>query len=196
MTDVQTSLTRTVEGLQVPPAGTYTLDAAHTHVGFVVKHLMISKVRGSFSDVEGTVTIAEDPTQSSVEVRIGAASIDTRDENRENHLRSPDFFDAEQFPSITFRSTAVANVDDDTWEVQGDLTVKDVTRPVTLITTFEGISEVPEALGGGSSIGFSATTKVDREDFDLTWNVPLEKGGVLVGREVTLEIEAEALHQR
>ncbi|OWY62936.1 polyisoprenoid-binding protein, partial [cyanobacterium TDX16] len=172
--------------------GTYTIDASHTLAGFVVKHLMISKVRGSFSDVSGTIVIAEDPVQSSVEVDIDVASVHTRDEGRDGHLRSPDFFDAEQFPKITFRSTSVAHVDGDRWTVVGDLTIKDVTQSVTLDTTFEGASPKPEALGGGYSIGFSASAKVNREAFGLTWNAPLEGGGVLVGKDVTLEIETEA----
>jgi len=193
MSDLQISPTRTVDGVQVPPVGTYAIDGAHTHAGFVVKHLMISKVRGSFSEVEGTVTIAEDPTQSSVEVRIGTASVDTRDEGRDTHLRSPDFFDAEQHPAMTFRSTSIAHQGGDTWRVDGDLSIRGITRPVTLTTTFEGVSEVPEALGGGLSIGFAASGSLDREDYGLTWNMPLEKGGLLVGREVTLAIEAEAV---
>jgi polyisoprenoid-binding protein YceI len=195
MSTTQTTLTRTVDGVEVPPAGTYAIDAAHTLAGFVAKHLMISKVRGSFSDVSGTVTIAEDPTQSSVQVDVGTASVHTRDEGRDGHLRSADFFDADTFPTMTFRSTAVRPVRGDRWDVDGDLTIKDVTRPVTLEVTFEGASQAPEAMGGTVSIGFSATAKVNREDFGLTWNAPLEGGGFLVGKDVTLEIETEAIAQ-
>lgn len=191
MSDTST-LTRTYDGVEVPPSGTYAIDASHTLAGFFVKHLMISKVRGSFSEVSGSITIADEPTESSVEVEIGVASVHTRDEGRDAHLRSADFFDVEQFPTMTFKSTSVSHVEGDRWTVVGDLTIKDVTRPVTLDTTFEGASAKPEAVGGGSSIGFSASAKLDREDFGLTWNAPLESGGVLVGKEVTLEIETEA----
>lgn len=198
MTDTTTTApaVRHVGGRPVPEPGTYALDGAHTVVGFVARHLMISKVRGSFSDVEGTVTIAEEPTESSLAVTVQTASVHTRDDQRDGHLRSADFFDVEQHPTMTYRSTAVRPADaEDRWHVDGELTVRDVTRPVALEVTFEGASEVPEAMGGGTSIGFSATGKVDREAFGLTWNVPLEKGGVLVGKEVTLEIEAEAIQQ-
>ena len=187
-----TALTRTVNGVEVPPAGTYGIDASHTLAGFFVKHLMISKVRGSFADVSGSITIAEDPTQSSVEVEIGVESVHTRDDGRDGHLRSADFFEAETFPTISFKSTSVTHVDRDQWDVVGDLTIKDVTRPVTLRTTFEGAQAKPEGLGGGFSIGFSASAKLNREEFGLTWNAALEGGGVVVGKDVTLEIETEA----
>lgn len=188
-----TTLTRTVDGVEVPPVGTYTIDAAHTEAGFVAKHLMIAKVRGSFSDVSGTLVIAEDPTQSSVEVRIGTASVHTRDEARDGHLRSADFFDVEAHPDMTFRSTAVRHVGGERWDVDGELTIKDVSRPVTLEATFQGAGRAPEAMGGDLSIAFAASAKVDREEFGLTWNTPLEGGGVLVGKEVALQIETEAV---
>lgn len=193
MSDTQTTpITRTVDGVEVPPVGTYGIDASHTLAGFVVKHLMISKVRGSFSDVSGTITIAEDPTQSSVEVEVDVASVHTRDEGRDGHLRSADFFDVENHPKMTFRSTKVSHVSGDRWDVEGELTIKGVTQPLTLEATFEGASPKPEALGGGFSIGFSASGTLDREAYGLSWNAPLEGGGVLVGKQVTLEIETEA----
>jgi polyisoprenoid-binding protein YceI len=191
-TEGQIATTRTVDGVEVPPAGTYAIDGSHTQAGFVVKHLMISKVRGSFSDVQGSVTIADDPTESSVEVTVQTASVQTRDENRDGHLRSPDFFDSEQFPVMSFRSTGVTHVKGDRWDVQGELTIKDVTKPLTLEASFEGAATKPEAMGGGLSLGFSATGKINREEFGLTWNAPLETGGVVVGKDVTLEIESEA----
>src|SRR5690349_7538919 len=119
-TDTTTAITRTVDGVEVPPAGTYAIDTSHTLAGFVVKHLMISKVRGSFSDVSGTIVIAEDPTQSSVQVEVGLDSIHTRDDNRDAHLRSADFFEVERFPKMTFQSTSVQHVAGDRWDVVGD----------------------------------------------------------------------------
>jgi len=183
-------ITRTIDGVELPQPGTYALDASHTDVGFSVRHLMVSKTKGRFAGVSGTVTIADDPTESSVEVEIDVASIDTRDEKRDGHLRSPDFFDVEQFPTMTFRSTAVRPLGGERWAVDGDLTVHGVTRPVGLEVTFEGAARDP---WGGERLGFTARAEVDREDFGLTWNQTLETGGVLVGKAAKLEIEAEAV---
>lgn len=194
-TDTSSTITRTVDGVEVPPAGTYTIDTSHTLAGFVVKHLMISKVRGSFSDVTGEIVIAEVPSESSVRVEVGLDSIHTRDDNRDAHLRSADFFEVEQFPTMTFQSTSVEHVGGDRWNVVGDLTIRGVTNPVTLEATFEGASQAPEALGGTTSIGFSATAKINREDWGLTWNAALEGGGVVVGKEITLELETEGIQQ-
>ncbi len=187
-----TPITRTVDGAELPAPGTYALDASHTHVGFSVRHLMVSKTRGRFADVSGTITIAEDPLASSVEVTIQTASVDTRDEARDGHLRSPDFFDAENYPTITFRSTKVTPAGRGTWTVDGDLTVRDTTRSVLLDVSFEGGAQSPF---GTANIGFTAATELDRETFGLTWNQALEAGGVLVGKQVKIEIEAEAIQQ-
>jgi polyisoprenoid-binding protein YceI len=187
-----TDLTRTVDGIEVPAAGTYALDASHSDVGFSVRHLMVSKTKGRFSGVSGTVVIAEDPLASSVEVTIDVTSLDTRDATRDGHLLSPDFFDAEQHPAITFRSTKVTPAGAGRWTVDGELTVRGTTRPVALEVTFEGGAKDP---WGGERIGFTATTEVDREDFGLTWNQALETGGVLVGKSAKIEIEAEAVRQ-
>ena len=183
-------ITRTVDGIELPLPGTYALDPAHTEVGFSVRHLMVSKTKGRFPGVSGTVTIAEEPTESSVEVEIDVASIDTRDEKRDGHLRSADFFDVERFPTMTYRSTAVRPLGGDRWAVDGDLTVHGVTRPVGLEVTFEGAAKDP---WGGQRLGFTARAEVDREEFGLTWNQTLETGGVLVGKVAKLEIEAEAV---
>lgn len=188
----QTSLTRTVDGTAVPDVATYVLDASHTHVGFKVRHLMVSKVRGVFHDVAGIVVIADDPHDSSVEVTIGVASVDTGDEQRDGHLTSPDFFDVEAFPTLTYRSTGVTPSGRGRYTVDGELTVKGVTRPVALEVAFDGAAGDP---WGGARIGFSATAGLDREDFGLTWNQALETGGVLVGKTVEVEIEAEAVMQ-
>lgn len=153
---------------------------------------MVSKVRGVFHDVAGTVVIADDPGESSVEVTIQVASIDTGDEQRDGHLKSADFFDAESFPTLTYRSTGVTSAGRGRYAVDGALTLRDVTRPVVLEVTFDGASGDP---WGGIRIGFSATAGLDREDFGLTWNQALETGGVLVGKTIEVEIEAEAVKQ-
>ena len=184
--------TRTVDGVELPAPGTFVLDSAHTHVGFSVRHMMVSKVRGSFSDVAGTVTVADDPLASAVTVELQTASVDTRDEGRDGHLKSADFFDAEAYPTITYRSTSVSNVGKGRFTVVGDLTVRDVTRPVELEVTYEGAGRDP---WGNERIGLSARGEIDREAFGLTWNQSLETGGVLVGKAIRIEIEAEAVRQ-
>jgi polyisoprenoid-binding protein YceI len=184
--------TRTVDGVEIPVAGTYALDGSHSHVGFAVRHLMVSKVRGQFARFSGTVTIAEDPAQSSVEVDVELDSVDTKDDKRDAHLRSADFFHTEQNQKMTLRSTNVRHGKGDQWTVTGDLTIGDVTRPIELNVTYEGAATSP---WGATSIGFSASGKLNREDFGLNWNQALETGGVLLGKDVTLEIEAEAIAQ-
>jgi polyisoprenoid-binding protein YceI len=190
--DTPTPLTRTVDGTEVPVAGTYALDGSHSSVGFSVRHLMVSKTKGRFNDFQGTVTIADDPLASSVEVEIQVASVDSRDEARDGHLRSPDFFDAETYPTITYRSTRVTPAGKGRWAVEGELTVRDTTLPVPLEVTFEGGARDP---WGGVRIGFTAHAELDREAFGLTWNQALETGGVLVGKQVRIDIEAEAIQQ-
>jgi len=183
---------RSVNGEELPAAGTYGLDASHSQVGFAVRHVMVSKTRGRFSDFAGTVEIGENPLESSVAVTIQTASIDTRDEQRDGHLRSGDFFDAEAWPTMTYQSRSVRQVGDGRYVVEGDLTIKGVTKPVPLELTFEGGATDP---WGGVRIGFSAKAEIDREAFGLTWNQALETGGVLVGKKVSIEIEAEAVKQ-
>lgn len=176
------------------PKTTWNLDATHSQVGFAVKHMMFTTVRGRFADVEGQVTLdAGTPGASSVEVAIRAASVDTRVEARDNHLRSADFFDVETYPSITFRSREVEGAlteAGDAFTVVGDLTIRGVTREVTLKATFEGTGIDP---WGGTRSGFSATTTIDRRDFGLTWNQALETGGVLVGNDVKIELQVQAV---
>jgi polyisoprenoid-binding protein YceI len=189
MPDRTVSVLRSRDDRLIPVAGVYELDAAHTSVEFVARHLMITKVRGRFSGVQGRITIAEDPESSHVEAEIETASLSTGNDDRDTHLRSGDFFDVEHFPTITFRSTAVRPAADGRWEVVGDLTVRDTTRPVTLQVDFDGADISPL---GDERIGFSASTNVDREDFGLTWNMALETGGLLVGRTAHLELNVEA----
>jgi len=183
--------TRTWNGVTIPQPGTFTIDPTHTRVGFVARHLMVSKVRGSFTDVSGEIVVTEDPTASTASVTIQAASIDTGVADRDNHLRSGDFLDVEKFPQLTIRSTGL-EVTEDGFQLRGELTIKDVTREVTLDAEFEGVARSP---WGQEVIGFTATTEIDREDFGITWNQALETGGVLVGKKVKVEIELEAIRQ-
>jgi len=168
---------------------TWKLDPAHSHVEFAVRHLMISKVKGQFTEVEGTLRIdGEDLSTAELEVRIPAASIDTRVEQRDEHLRSPDFLDAARYPDLRFTSTRVERAGEDRLRVTGDLTIRDVTRQVVLDVTEQGTVQDP---WGGKRAGFDASAKIDRTDFGLTWNQGLEAGGVLVGDKVEISLEAE-----
>ena len=170
----------------------WKIDPSHSVVEFAVKHMMFATVKGRFAAFAGeVVTHPDDPTEGSVSFSIDADSIDTRDEKRDEHLRTNDFFSATEFPTMTFASTSVSG-SGPTWQVTGDLTIRGVTRQVTLDTTFEGTASDP---WGGSRAAFTATTEVDREQFGMTWNAALESGGVLVGKKVKIEIEAEAVLQ-
>ena len=191
MTDSVAS-TREFEGLQIPAAGTYLLDAAHKRVGFVVRHLMVSKVRGNFAEAEATITIGEDPLQSSVSATINTVSVQTGQVDRDNHLRTGDFFEAEKYPTITFRSTGIKSHAGAEFVLDGELTIKDVTKAVELVVEFEGATTSPY---GQAVFGFSATTEIDREDWGLTYNMALESGGVMIGKKVKIEIEGEAIRQ-
>ncbi|MGI8984453.1 MAG: YceI family protein [Acidimicrobiales bacterium] len=153
---------------------------------------MITKVRGRFTDFDGTIVVGDSPEQSSVEVAIRTASVDSSDDKRDGHLRSGDLLDVENYPTITFRSSAVDISRNGRARVTGDLTIKDVTRPVTLNVEFDGAQADP---WGGRRLGFSAQTEIDREDWGLTWNVALETGGVLVGKRIRLEFNVEAVQQ-
>lgn len=184
--------TRTVDGREVPIPGTWTIDPSHSEIQFAARHMMISRVRGRFHEFSGTVTVGERPEDSSVEAVIQAASIDTGDENRDQHLRSPDFLDVERFPQIPFRSRSVRPGRGDRWQVTGDLTIRDLTRSVTLDVEFCGAAIDP---WGQVRAGYMAETEIDREDFAVTWNQALEAGGFLVGRGVKIEADVEAVLQ-
>jgi polyisoprenoid-binding protein YceI len=184
-----TKSTREYKGTAVPTPGVYDLDQAHTTVEFIARHLMITKVRGRFSSFTGTVTVAEVPEESSVEVTIDAASIHTSQDQRDEHLRSADFFESEKYPTLTFKSTSV-KLDGDDWKVTGDLTVRDVTRPVVLDVEFDGANTTP---WGTQAVAFSASTEIDRENWGLTYNQALETGGVVVGKKVRIELNVEAI---
>ena len=171
--------------------GDYTLDASHSRVGFVARHAMVTKVRGAFNDVSGTGHFdASDPSNSSLSVTIQAKSIDTRNEDRDNHLRSNDFFDMDTYPEITYTSTSVEAVDATTYRVTGDLTIKGVTKPVTVDFEFTGAAVDPF---GNHRIGLEGTVVVNRKDWGVNWNAALEAGGVLVSENVTLEFEVSAI---
>ena len=184
--------TRKWQDTQFPAAGTWALDVTHTAVEFEAKHLMISKVKGRFAEFEGALTVADDPTKSSVSVAIKAASIDTRTEARDDHLRSADFLEVDKYPELTFVSTGVEHDGGDDWRIRGDLTIHGITKPVTLKAEFEGQTIDP---WGGQRVAFSAETKIDREEWGLTWNQALEAGGWLVGKEITLTLEVAAVLQ-
>ena len=182
---------RSVNGTQAPAAGTYVIDASHSVVEFAARHLGLAKVRGRFNEFSGTIVVADDIADSRADVTITADTIDSRDSSRDEHLRSGDFLNVEQFPTLEFHSTGVRQ-DGDDWKVDGDLTIAGQTRPVTLDVDFEGSAIDP---WGGSRVGFSATTKVNREDFGLTWNMALETGGWLVGKEVKIDLSVAAVKQ-
>ena len=186
--------TRVVDGRQVPEAGTWEIDPAHASFEFVARHLM-ARVRGRFSGVSGVATIAKRPEDSTLEVEIDASTIDTNDANRDGHLRSNDFFGVEDHPTIRFRSTAVRPGEGATeWKVDGDLTIRGVTRPVTVDVEFLGAAIDP---WGNQRIGFSGVVpEVNREDWGLTWNAPLEARGFLLSTSVRLEVEAELLRKQ
>lgn len=172
-------------------ATTWQIDPAHTQVEFTVKHMMFSKIRGRFEKVDGSLRFDPDGDlgDAGVRVTIDAASIDTGQEDRDEHLRSADFLAAEEFPELTFESTSVEGGRDDEFTIAGDLTIRGVTRRVELDAELSGIATDP---WGNERIAFSASTTIDRRDFDLTWNQALETGGVLVGHEVKISIEVQA----
>ncbi|TDD72226.1 YceI family protein [Jiangella aurantiaca] len=175
-------------GLTVPGAGVFTLDPAHADVTFAVRYLMVRQIRGRFGDVRATLTVGEDPTASHVEVVVGTASLGTGEDDRDERLRSADFFDVVHHPDLTFRSTRIAHVEGNEFVLAGDLTIRGTTRPVEFRASFDGVGFDP---WGAQVVGLSARTEIDRERWGLTWNRALETGGVLIGKTVVLEIDAE-----
>ncbi len=187
-----TVTSRTVDGVEYPAVGTYAVDVSHSRLGFAVRHMAVSKVRGNFKDFTGTLELAENPVDSKIAVTIQAGSVDTQDENRDNHLRTNDFFDVENHPTWTFTSTAIRPKSGTEWDVDGDLTIRGVTKQVTLDATLEGVVQDPYGL---HRVGFSATTSIDREDFGVSFNGVLEAGGVIVSKKVDIDLEVEATLQ-
>lgn len=171
-------------------SGEYTIDSSHSRLGFSARHAMVTTVRGQFDTFEGTAHVdTATPASSSVTVTIQTASIDTSSEDRDNHLRSADFFDADKHPTITFTSTSVER-DGTDWEVTGDLTIKGVAKPVTIVFEETGSAQDPF---GNTRIGFEGATTINRKDWDLTWNAALETGGVLVSEKIKLEFDISAI---
>ncbi|HEX6658955.1 MAG TPA: YceI family protein [Ilumatobacter sp.] len=171
--------------------GTYAIDASHSRIGFVARHAMVTKVRGSFNEFEGSGYFdAEHPADSHLELVIKAASIDTRNADRDGHLRSNDFFAMDEYPEITFRSTSVEQTGDAEYRVTGDLTIKGITKPVSVDFDYTGAAVDPF---GNQRIGLEGTTTINRKDWGVNWNAALEAGGVLVSEKVTLEFEVSAV---
>jgi polyisoprenoid-binding protein YceI len=184
--------TRTVKGTEVPAAGPWSIDPGHAEVAFIGRHFMLTKVRGRFTEVSGVVHIGDDPADSVVDVTIAMASVSSGSQERDDHLRSSDFFDVARHPHATFRSTAV------TWSgssavVTGDLTLCDVRRPVVIDIEYLGVARDPS---GGERAIYSGSTEINREDWGLTWNVALEAGGILVSKKIRLEFEIETIRVR
>jgi polyisoprenoid-binding protein YceI len=183
---------RTLGGTEYPAPGVWAIDPGHAEVGFVGRHFGLTKVRGRFTGVTGSAVIAEDLADSTLTVTIDAASVQSGDDARDDHLRSADLFDVEAFPQATFTSTAIT-VQDATGTVTGDLTIKGVTRPVTLDVEYLGHAHDP---WGNDRAVFSASTSINREDWGLTWNMLLDAGGLLVSKEIRLEIEVELIREQ
>ncbi len=186
-----TATTTSQVGNLIDP-GTWSIDASHSSVEFVARHLMVTKVRGRFGSVEGTITIADDPLQSSVRASVDVASVSSGDAKRDEHLRSADFFDADTYPKIEFASTKVEDRGDGKYALTGDLTVHGVTKRVTWDLEYEGSVKDP---WGGTRAGFSASVDVNRKDWGLEWNLALETGGFVVSDKVRLNLEVEAVKQ-
>ena len=173
------------------PSGTYTIDPSHSRIGFVARHAMITKVRGAFNEVEGSGQFdPQNPEASTISVTIQTASVDTRNADRDAHVRGADFLDVEAFPTLTFVSTAIASTGGDDFDITGDLTIKDVTRPVTFSVELTGTVVDP---WGNTRVGLEGSAVVNRKDWGLTWNAALEAGGILVSDKVTLELEISAV---
>ena len=183
--------TRVVDGAELPAPGRWQIDPGHAEVAFIGRHFLLTKVRGRFTGVAGAITVAEDPAESTAEVTIDTASVDSGSQVRDDHLRSADFFDAARHPTATFTGGATG------WrgtrgQLTGSLTIRGITRPVTLAVDYLG--HVADPWGGQRAI-FTAAGTLNREDWGLTWNMPLDNGGLLVSREIRIEIEAEAVLQ-
>ena len=185
-----TSTTQILSGVEAPAPGVYAIDPSHSNLGVTARHLMISKVRGFFSGVAGSIVIADDPLASSVELTVQADTIDTRDAQRDGHLKGDDFLDVENHPELTFRSTRVEQVKNEKFRVTGDLTIRGVTKPVVLDGKFLGLQS---SQNGAQRLGFEATTTINRLDYGVKWNRAAEGGGVMLGDDVKIDLFIEAL---
>ncbi|MGH8915229.1 MAG: YceI family protein [Acidimicrobiia bacterium] len=182
------SAVRTIDSTTLPATGVWQIDRSHSDLRILARHMMVAKVRGTFADFAGTIVVADNPLESSVEIEARAASVTTGTPDRDNHLRSPDFLDAENYPLVTFRSTELVP-DGDHWKLTGDLTIRGVTKPATFDLTFEGALTDPY---GRTKAGFTAVGEIDRREWGLTWNTALEGGGVLVSERFKVEFDVEA----
>lgn len=192
MTIETTPATRTIGGDLLPAPGTWRIDPGHAEVAFVGRHFMITRVRGRFTDVSGEVGIAENPADSTLSVTVGMASVNSGNDTRDEHLRSAELFDVERWPTATYRSRRVMWTGGTEATVEGELTIHGITRSVPLAVRFLGYARDP---WGGDRAVFSAIGRVNREDFGITWNMALETGGILVSKEVDLEIEVETVRE-
>ena len=183
-------MTSTVAEITLPKAGTYVVDPAHTEVGFIARHLIGTKVRGRFTEVSGTFTIAENPEDSTLEAEVQAASIHTNQSMRDDHLRTNDFLDVASYPTLNLKSTSIKRVSENHWILTADLTIRGVTRPVDFDLEFLG--EGPSMQEGKTVVAFEATAEIDRRDFGVSFNHSLLDGSVVVGNKVVIEIEVEA----
>jgi polyisoprenoid-binding protein YceI len=183
--------TETTMRTKAPAPGTYHLDPAHSDLTIVARHLMVSKVRGTFRDMSGTIEVSEDPAESTAEIVAKAESITTGEKERDNHLRSPDFLNAEKYPEVTFKSTEVT-ANGDKWKLSGDLTIRDITKPVTFEMAYQGSATDPY---GNTKAAFTASGEINREEWGLTWNVALESGGVLVSKNLRFDFDVQATLQ-
>lgn len=183
----------TMQTIPAELTGDWTLDVANTRIGFVARHAMVSKVRGGFNEFEGSVHLdADNPAASSAQLTIQVASVDTRNAQRDEHLRTNEFFDVARFPQITYRSRSVTQLDDDHFEVIGDLTIKDVTKTIAVQWELTGVAVDPY---GSLRVGFEGSATLNRTDYGVSFNAALEAGGVLVSEMVTLELDVEATRQ-
>jgi polyisoprenoid-binding protein YceI len=183
--------TGTATGTIAPPApGRWVIDPAHSSIEAIARHMMVSKVRGRFESFSGTVQVGDDPTESAIDISIDAKSINTNEEQRDQHLRSADFLDADEHPQLTFTSTGIEHVEGDSYRVIGELTIRGETHPVELDVDYFGVNTDPF---GSERALFQATTKLNREDWDMTWNQALETGGVLVSKTLQVELEIQAV---
>lgn len=189
MTEQQT-VTRTWQDLEIPPAGTYDIDPAHTELEIIARHMMIAKVRGRFEEFSGTLVVGEDPRDSRVEVDIQSGSINTNEDTRDQHLRSADFLDVERWPSIRLEGAGPEHLGGRDFRITADLTIRDVTRPVDIDFQLQGVTTDP---WGNTRAFFSGAFSINREEFGVTWNQALETGGVMVGPELKAELDVQAV---
>ena len=190
MADALNADTRLIDGIEAPAPGDWIFDRVHSNIMFVARYAMLTKVRGRFNTFDGTIHVAERPEDSWVEIRIDASSISTDNEQRDEHLRSGDFLDLENEPDITFRSTAVERAKENRFRLTGDLSIRGVMKEVSFDVDYAGVAV---GIDGKTRIAFAAGLEIDRDDYNVSWNMAIETGGVLVGKHVQIELEIQAV---